>query len=216
MSFSTLLDILLHLDKYLLAFTNLYEGWIYLLLFAVIFVETGMVIMPFLPGDSLLFAAGALAALDSLHLGWLLPLLIVAAVLGDTTNYWVGNQLGARVFDGRYRWLNQAYLAQTQAFFDRHGGKAIILARFVPIVRTFAPFVAGVGTMSYGRFLTSNIVGGVSWVTIFLLLGYFFGNLPIVQANFHLVIPAIILLSLLPIVKEMVQNRLRPKTIKAK
>jgi membrane-associated protein len=213
MSLSTLLDILLHLDKHLLAFTNTYEGWIYLLLFAIIFVETGLVIMPFLPGDSLLFAAGALAALDSLHLGWLLPLLIIAAILGDTTNYWVGNQLGARVSDGRIRWLNQEHLARTHAFFVKHGGKAIILARFVPIVRTFAPFVAGIGTMAYRRFLLYNVVGGVSWVMIFLLLGYFFGNLPFVQENFHLIIPAIILLSLLPILKEMVQSRMqsRPK-----
>lgn len=211
MNLSTILDIILHLDKYLLDFTMVYEGWVYLLLFSVIFVETGLVIMPFLPGDSLLFATGALAALGSLELGWLVPLLIVAAVLGDTVNYWLGHHVGVRAFDGRLRWLNQAHLARTEAFFAKHGGKAIILARFVPIVRTFAPFVAGVGTMQYGRFLLYNVIGGISWVLLFLLLGYFFGNLPVIQNNFHLVIPAIILLSLLPILKEVVQTRLVAK-----
>lgn len=211
MNLNTILDIILHLDKYLLDFTTVYEGWVYLLLFCVIFVETGLVIMPFLPGDSLLFATGALAALGSLQLGWLVPLLIVAAVLGDTVNYWLGHHVGVRAFDGRLRWLNQAHLARTEAFFEKHGGKAIILARFVPIVRTFAPFVAGVGTMQYGRFLLYNVIGGISWVLLFLLLGYFFGNLPVVQNNFHLIIPAIILLSLLPIFKEVVQARLVAK-----
>jgi membrane-associated protein len=135
----------------------------------------------------------------------------VAAILGDSVNYWLGHRLGTRAFDGRIRWLNQEHLARTEAFFVKHGGKAIILARYVPIVRTFAPFVAGIGTMAYGRFLLYNVVGGVSWVVIFLFLGYFFGNLPFVQENFHLIIPAIILLSLLPIVKEMVQSRMSPK-----
>jgi len=206
-----ILDFVLHIDSYLQELTAAYEGWVYVLLFAVIFVETGLVIMPFLPGDSLLFAAGALAALGSLNLWVLLVLLIVAAILGDSVNYWLGHRLGTRAFDGRIRWLNQEHLARTEAFFVKHGGKAIILARYVPIVRTFAPFVAGIGTMAYGRFLLYNVVGGVSWVVIFLFLGYFFGNLPFVQENFHLIIPAIILLSLLPIVKEMVQSRMSPK-----
>jgi membrane-associated protein len=199
-----IIDFILHIDTHLQELTAAYEGWVY-------FVETGLVIMPFLPGDSLLFAAGALAALGSLNVWLLLVLLIVAAVLGDTVNYWLGHHLGARAFDGRIRWLNQEHLARTQAFFEKHGGKAIILARYVPIVRTFAPFVAGVGTMEYRRFLLYNVVGGVSWVVIFLFLGYFFGNLPFVQENFHLIIPAIILLSLLPIVKEMIQSRMTPK-----
>lgn len=209
----TILDFILHLDQYLQELTAAYEGWVYVLLFAVIFVETGLVIMPFLPGDSLLFATGTLAALGSLNLWVLLVLLIVAAVLGDTLNYWLGHHIGTRAFDGRIRWLNQAHLARTEEFFAKYGGKAIILARFVPIVRTFAPFVAGVGTMQYGRFLLYNVVGGVSWVLIFLLLGYFFGNLPVVKDNFHLLIPAIIILSLLPILKEVIQTRMqsRPK-----
>lgn len=206
-----ILDFVLHIDSYLQELTAAYEGWVYVLLFAVIFVETGLVIMPFLPGDSLLFTTGALAALGSLNLWVLLVLLIVAAILGDSVNYWLGHRLGTRAFDGRIRWLNQEHLARTEAFFVKHGGKAIILARYVPIVRTFAPFVAGIGTMAYGRFLLYNVVGGVSWVVIFLFLGYFFGNLPFVQENFHLIIPAIILLSLLPIVKEMVQSRMSPK-----
>lgn len=215
MSLGTIVDFILHLDTHLQTFTSAYEGWVYVLLFAVIFIETGLVIMPFLPGDSLLFAAGTLAALDSLHLSWLIPLLILAAILGDTVNYWVGHQIGTWAFDGRIRWLNQAHLDRTEAFFAKHGGKAIILARFVPIVRTFAPFVAGVGTMQYGRFLLFNIVGAIGWVLLFLFLGYFFGNLPVVQENFHLIIPAIVLLSLLPILKEVVQTRLPPKPKKS-
>jgi membrane-associated protein len=212
MTLETIVDFILHIDKYLQEFTATYEGWVYVLLFAIIFVETGLVIMPFLPGDSLLFATGTLAALGSLNLGWLIPLLIVAAVLGDTVNYWLGHQIGTRAFDGRIRWLNQEHLARTEKFFAKHGGKAIILARFVPIVRTFAPFVAGVGTMQYSQFILYNVVGGVTWVLLFLFLGYFFGNLPVVQENFHLIIPAIILLSLLPILKEMIQARLQPKS----
>jgi membrane-associated protein len=210
----TILDFILHLDQYLQDLTAAYEGWVYVLLFAVIFVETGLVIMPFLTGDSLLFATGTLAALGSLYLGWLIPMLIVAAVLGDTVNDWLGHQIGARAFDGRIRWLNQAHLTRTEEFFAKHGGKSIIMARFVPIVRTFAPFVAGVGTMEYRRFLLYNVVGGVSWVTLFLFLGYFFGNLPFVQENFHLIIPAIILLSILPILKEMIQSRMQSKPMK--
>jgi membrane-associated protein len=181
-----------------------------MLLFAIIFVETGLVIMPFLPGDSLLFAAGSLAALGSLDLGWLLVLLIVAAIVGDSVNYALGHQLGVRAFSGRYRWLNPAHLARTEAFFAKHGGKAIVLARYVPIVRTFAPFVAGVGTMQYSRFLAYNVMGAISWVAIFLFLGYFFGGLPIIQENFHLVIPAIVLISLIPILYEAVQARRHP------
>ncbi len=214
MSLNGLLDFVLHLDKHLQAFTATYDSWVYLLLFAIIFIETGLVIMPFLPGDSLLFAAGALAAVGSLKMAWLVPLLIVAAVLGDTVNYWIGNKIGVHAFSGRYRWLDQKHLHRTEAFFEKHGGKAIILARFVPIVRTFAPFVAGVGTMNYGRFLAYNVVGGVTWVVLFLSLGYFFGELPFVQENFHLIIPAIIVLSLIPIAVEMIQARLKDSPTK--
>jgi membrane-associated protein len=205
--FSTLLDYLLHIDTHLHTITLTYANWTYLILFMIIFVETGVVVMPFLPGDSLLFAAGSLAALGSLNLIWLLLLLIAAAVLGDTLNYWLGHYLGVRAFNGRTRWLSQAHLHRTEAFFAKHGGKAIILARFVPIVRTFAPFVAGIGSMNYPMFLAYNVIGAVSWVVLFVTLGYLFGGLPVIQDNFHLVIPAIILLSLLPIVVEVVQAR---------
>ena len=211
MSLNTLLDYILHIDQYLQTLVTTYDSWVYLILFGIIFIETGVVIMPFLPGDSLLFAAGSLASLGSLSIVWLFLLLIVAAILGDTANYWLGHQLGQRAFDGRYRWLNKAHLERTQRFFLKHGAKAIILARFVPIVRTFAPFVAGVGTMPYGRFILYNAVGGISWVTLFLTLGYLFGGLPVVQENFHLVLPAIILLSLLPILYEYVQARRHPE-----
>lgn len=207
MSITQIADFILHIDKYLQALTTTYDSWVYLILFAVIFVETGLVIMPFLPGDSLLFAAGSLAILGSLNIGWLLVLLIMAAIVGDTVNYFLGHRLGAPVFDGRFRWLNQAHLERTQLFFAKHGSKAIILARFVPIVRTFAPFVAGVGTMAYRRFLAYNALGGTLWVTLFLGLGYLFGGLPLVQENFHLILPAIILISLVPILVEYVQNR---------
>lgn len=214
MSLNQLLDFILHIDKYLQTLTATYDNWVYLMLFAVIFVETGLVIMPFLPGDSLLFAAGSLAVLGSLNIYWLLVLLIIAAIVGDTVNYWLGRRLGTRVFDGRLRWLNQEHLQRTQLFFAKHGSKAIILARFVPIVRTFAPFVAGVGTMAYRRFLAYNALGGTLWVTLFLGLGYLFGGLPLVQENFHLILPAIILISLVPILVEYVQNRRKSREAK--
>lgn len=204
---STIIDYILHIDTHLHTLTLTYANWTYLILFGIVFIETGLVVMPFLPGDSLLFAAGSLAALGSLKLVWLMGLMIVAAILGDTVNYWIGHQIGMRAFNGNIRWLNQEHLKRTELFFAKHGGKAIILARFVPIVRTFAPFVAGIGTMNYPTFLLYNVVGGITWVTLFLMLGYLFGGLPIVQDNFHLVIPAIILLSLVPIVFEAVQNR---------
>lgn len=209
---TTILDYFLHIDTHLNSLIATYDGWTYLILFTIIFVETGLVIMPFLPGDSLLFAAGSLAALGSLHLGWLIILLIVAAVLGDTVNYWIGNRVGMRAFSGRIRWLNQAHLKRTEAFFDKYGGRAIVLARFIPIVRTFAPFVAGVGTMEYSSFLLYNVVGAVSWVVFFVIGGYLFGGLPIVQENFHLIVPAIILLSLVPIIFEAVLARRKTYT----
>ncbi len=177
------------------------------------FAETGLVILPFLPGDSLLFAAGTLAAVGALKLPVVLVVCFAAAVLGDTVNYAIGKYVGPRAFSGNIRFLKQSHLQKTQEFFAKHGGKAIILARFVPIVRTFAPFVAGVGTMEYGRFLAYNVVGGLAWVTSFVLLGYFFGNIPIVSENLALVIPAIIVLSLVPMLIEFVRARTSPEPI---
>lgn len=203
------LDFFLHLDVHLAEIIARFGAGAYLILFLIIFCETGLVIMPLLPGDSLLFAAGAFAALGSFELVPLMFLLIVAAVLGDTLNYWIGSRIGARAFSGNVRFLKQEYLLRTQEFYQRHGGKTIVLARFVPIVRTFAPFVAGVGGMNYSRFLMYNVVGAVVWVVLFTLAGYFFGNIPAVQENFTLVILAIIGLSVLPIVIEMVRSRRR-------
>jgi len=200
-----LLDLFLHLDEYLARIISDYGTWTYGILFVVIFVETGLVIMPFLPGDSLLFAAGTFAALGSLNIGYILLLLIIAAVLGDSVNYSVGHYLGERAYN--IKWIKKEYLDKTHAFFEKHGGKAIFLARFVPIVRTFAPFVAGIGKMSYGYFITYNFVGGISWVLIFTLLGYFFGNLDFVKKNFELVIIAIILISVLPMLYEWLKAR---------
>jgi len=203
------IDLFLHLDRHLAEVIATYGVWTYLILFAVIFLETGIVATPFLPGDSLLFAAGTFAALGSLDVGFLILLLAAAAILGDTVNYWIGRRLGPRVFRENVRFLNRQHLERTHAFYEKHGGKTIVIARFLPIIRTFAPFVAGIGTMSYGRFLVYNVVGGVVWVLGFVLLGYFFGNLPVVRENFSLVILAIIVLSVLPIVIEWFRHRRR-------
>ncbi len=205
--FATLIDLFLHLDEHLRNITATYGTWTYLLLFVVVFCETGLVVTPFLPGDSLLFAAGALAALGGLNLWWLIILLIAAAILGDTVNYWIGNFIGPKAFSGNIRFLRKDYLDRTQAFYEKHGGKTIILARFVPIVRTFAPFVAGVGTMNYSRFIVFNVVGAVVWVLLFTLVGFFFGNLPFVEKNFSLVILVIIAISVAPIVFEYLRDR---------
>ncbi len=202
-----LIDFILHIDVHLSELIRDYGVQTYAILFAIIFVETGLVIMPLLPGDSLLFAAGAFTAKGDFNLLLLGGLLSVAAIAGDSLNYAIGHYLGPKVFTRNYRWLNQQHLRRTEAFFERHGGKTIIMARFVPIVRTFAPFVAGVGAMSYPRFLLFNVVGGLLWIWSFLLLGYFFGNLPVVKQNFTLVIFAIIGISLLPIVIEFVRAR---------
>ncbi|MDX1686812.1 MAG: DedA family protein [Candidatus Promineifilaceae bacterium] len=207
----TVIDIFLHVDEHLNVIILNYGAWTYALLFMIIFMETGFVVTPFLPGDSLLFAAGTFAALGSLKIMFLFLLLFVAAVLGDTINYWIGNRVGPPVFERNYRFLKQEHLERTQAFYDRHGGKTIVLARFVPIVRTFAPFVAGVGTMPYGRFLTYNVFGAFIWTGIFLFLGYFFGNIPVVRNNFELVIPAIILISVLPMIVEYGRSRSRKR-----
>ena len=205
-------DLFLHLNEYLAQIITQYGAWTYGILFVVIFVETGLVIMPFLPGDSLLFAAGTFAALGSLNIWFLLGLLMFAAVLGDTVNYSIGHYLGERAYN--IKWIKKEYIDKTHAFFERHGGKAIFLARFVPIVRTFAPFVAGIGKMSYGYFITYNFVGGVTWVALFTLTGYFFGNIPFVQKNFEFVIVAIILISVLPMAYEWLKSRRETKVEK--
>lgn len=204
-----LLDLFLHLDEYLAQIITDYGMWTYGILFAVIFVETGLVIMPILPGDSLLFAAGTFAALGSLNIWGLLGLLIAAAFLGDTVNYSIGHYLGDRAYN--IKWIKKEYFEKTHAFFEKHGGKAIFLARFVPIVRTFAPFVAGIGKMSYGYFITYNLVGGVTWVLLFTLTGYLFGNIPFVKENFEYVIIVIILISVLPMVFEWLKAKREAK-----
>ncbi|MBC7448036.1 MAG: DedA family protein [Hymenobacteraceae bacterium] len=196
--FRQFVEIILHLDVHLRELTQQYGGWTYAILFAIIFTETGVVLFPFLPGDSLLFVAGSLAALHDLELGKLIGLLFVAAVLGDNLNFAIGNYIGPRAFSGRIPLLKREYLDQTQAFYAKHGGKTLIMARFVPIIRTFAPFVAGVGTMKYGRFLLFSLVGGSLWVGSLTLLGYFTGNIPVVKNNFTYLIYGIILLSILP------------------
>lgn len=206
---ASLLDLFLHLDEHLANIISNYGGWTYGILFAVIFIETGLVIMPFLPGDSLLFAAGTFAALGSFNVWGLIGLLIIAAVTGDAVNYSIGHYLGERAYS--IKWIKKEYLEKTHAFFEKHGGKAIFLARFVPIVRTFAPFVAGIGKMSYAYFATYNIVGGVTWVILFTLLGYFFGNIPFVKKNFEFVIIAIILISVVPMFVEWWKARRESK-----
>ena len=206
-----LVDLFLHLDKYLEEIIKNYGTLTYLILFVVIFIETGLVATPFLPGDSLLFAAGAFAGLGSLNIFVLYGLLSLAAILGDTANYWIGHYIGPRAFSGNIRFLKKEYLDRTHAFYEKHGGKTIILARFIPIIRTFAPFVAGIGAMSYGKFITYNIVGGLLWVASFLSLGYFFGNLPVVEKNFSLVIIAIILISVMPAVIEFIKEKTRAR-----
>ena len=206
-----LIDFILHLDEHLSMIISQYGTWTYAILFFVIFMETGFVVTPFLPGDSLLFAAGSFAALGALNPWLLFALLAVAAVLGDTINYWIGHYIGDRAFSGNIRWLKKEYLDRTHAFYEKHGGKTIILARFVPIIRTFAPFVAGVGRMRYGFFITYNVVGGIAWVALFTFLGFFFGNLPFVKRNFELVIFAIIFISLLPPIFEFFKAKKEAK-----
>jgi len=203
------IDLFLNLDEHLSAVIAQYGSGTYALLFFVIFMETGFVVTPFLPGDSLLFAAGAFAALGDLNLWLLLLLLSAAAVLGDTVNYWIGHYLGERAY--KIRWIKQAYIEKTHAFFEKHGGKTIFLARFVPIVRTFAPFVAGIGRMSYAYFFSYNVFGGLVWVGVFTLAGYLFGNVPFVQDNFALVVIAIIGISVLPMMVEWFRSRRQQK-----
>ncbi|MFZ5829457.1 MAG: DedA family protein [Planctomycetota bacterium] len=204
-----IIDLFLNLDEHLGNIIRDYGAWTYLLLFLIIFCETGLVITPFLPGDSLLFAAGAFTAGQDppLDVTTLLALLIVAAILGDTVNYWIGAYIGPRAFTGKVRFLKKEYLDRTREFYVRHGGKTIILARFIPIIRTFAPFVAGIGAMHYGKFLAYNVIGGIAWVVIFVLAGHFFAGHPLVKDRFHWVIVAIIVISVLPIVYEYLRAR---------
>jgi len=202
-------DLFLHLDKHLETIIANYGTLTYVILFLIIFIETGLVVMPFLPGDSLLFAAGAFAATGSFNVYFLIGLLIVAAFLGDTLNYSIGKFIGPKVFSRDYMLLKKEHLIKTQAFYEKHGGKTIIFARFIPIIRTFAPFIAGVGTMNYGKFISFNIIGGVLWVALFTFAGFQFGGIPEVKRNFTLVIFAIILLSLLPPVIEYIRHKLR-------
>ena len=206
-----LLDILLHLDRHLGEIIRDFGVWTYLILFVIVFCETGLVVTPILPGDSLLFAVGTFAALGALDLAVSLIMLSVAAVAGDSINYAIGYRVGPSVFRGeRSRWLNREYLDRTHRFYERHGPKTIVIARFVPIVRTFAPFVAGIGRMTYSRFLTYNVAGGIAWIAIFVLGGYFFGSIPVVKRNFTVVIFAIIVISVLPALVEILRQRVRP------
>ena len=205
----SVIDFILHIDVHLAEIMNTFGLWTYAILFVVIFIETGLVVTPFLPGDSLLFAAGALAKLNpgALNILWLYLLMVAAAVLGDTANYWIGRILGPKVFTQKSRFFKKEYLDRTHAFYEKHGGKTIFLARFIPIIRTFAPFVAGIGKMSYGHFISYNIIGGIVWPAVCLFSGYFFAEIPFVQKNFSLVAVAIILISVIPILIEWLKSR---------
>lgn len=209
----SLVDLFLHLDQHLNAMAGSLGPWLYVLLFLIVFCETGLVVTPFLPGDSLLFAVGALAASEGspIRVGWAALLLVVAAILGDGANYAIGRRLGPRVFNSESKLLNHEHLVHTQHFYERHGGKTIILARFMPIVRTFAPFVAGIGRMRSPRFAAFNVAGAIAWVSLFVFGGYLFGNLPTVKKNFHYVILAIIVLSIVPAVWEFLRARSESK-----
>ncbi len=207
----TIIEYILHLDKYLGQIIQTYGALTYALLFFIIFMETGFVITPFLPGDSLIFAAGTLAGMGYLNIWVLYIVLCAAAILGDTVNYWIGHYIGPRAFSGNIRFLKKEYLDRTHVFYEKHGGKTIIIARFIPIIRTFAPFVAGIGAMTYPRFISFNIIGGMAWVALFCFGGYFFGNLPFVKNNFSFVLIAIILISLVPVLIEVINNRLQAR-----
>lgn len=208
------LDLILHVDKHLLTFAQNYGTLIYVLLFAIVFCETGLVVTPFLPGDSLLFAVGALSVQGFVRLEIIIPLLIVAAIIGDNLNYWIGRKAGAWMVT--QKWFKRDYLSKTESFFVKHGGKAIILARFVPIVRTFAPFTAGFGQMHYSRFLSYSLGGGFIWVLTFTLAGYFLGSIPFIKNNLKLVFVLIIFVSVLPIVIEVIKHKLEAKKQKAR
>ncbi len=203
-----MLDIILHLDAHLLMWVQQYGMWIYAILFAVIFAETGLVVAPFLPGDSLLFVTGALCGMGSLDLGILLPLLVLAAFSGDNTNYWIGRLLGLRLLNkASPRFIKHEHLEKTHAFFAKHGGKTIIFARFLPIIRTFAPFVAGIGTMRYRLFVMFSAMGSLAWIGSLTLAGYFFGNIPVIKNNLTLMILVIIFVSFIPAIREFIRHR---------
>ncbi|MBA3658065.1 MAG: DedA family protein [Gemmatimonadales bacterium] len=203
----SVIDLFLHLDQHLGRVLAEYGVWTYAILSAIVFCETGLVVTPFLPGDSLLFAAGTFAALGSLDVRIVMALLFVAALLGDNVNYWFGRYVGPRALSGQHRFLRREYLDRTSAFYAKHGGKTIVMARFIPIIRTFAPFVAGVGAMRYPTFLAYSVAGAALWVGLFVLGGFYFGNIPVVRNNFTLVILAIIAVSVLPVVLEALKNR---------
>jgi membrane-associated protein len=211
----SIIDFILHIDHHLVEIVSDYKTWTYLILFLIIFAETGLVVTPFLPGDSLLFAAGAIIAKPDtgLNVFFMFMLLCAAAILGDLVNYHIGKYIGPRAFSGKYKLLKVDYLNKTQAFYNKHGGKTIIYARFIPIIRTFAPFVAGVGTMSYTKFASFNVIGGIAWVGSFLFLGYFFGAIPVIKNNFTYVIFGIIFVSILPPIIEVIRSRTKSQQV---
>ncbi len=212
-SMCDVVDFVLHLDKHLGYVLESFGVWCYLLFFVIIFAETGLVVTPFLPGDSLLFALGTLAALDSINVVWLFVILSAAAILGDSANYAVGKYFGAVILKREGTWfLKKEHIDRTHRFYEKYGAKTIVIARFVPIVRTFAPFIAGVGKMTYMKFFSYNVIGGLLWVTLFVFGGYFFGNIPVIKRNFSLVIFAIIIISIMPAVIEVLRERRRKPT----
>ncbi len=214
-SIESLFELFFHLDKHMNLLIQNFGNWSYLVMFIIIFCETGLVVTPFLPGDSLIFTAGAIAARGYLEISLLYLVLSSAAIIGDSTNYWIGYLMRSKVFRGKkIRFIKHEYLEKTNRFFERHGGKTIVLARFIPIIRTFAPFVAGIGKMTYWRFLFYSIIGSFVWMAIFILAGYFFGNLPLVQSNFSLVIIAIVCISVLPAVTEFLKERFKSPNTK--
>lgn len=203
-----LFDFIMHIDKHLVTLSEQYGTWMYAILFLIIFVETGLVVTPFLPGDSLLFAAGMLSATGAFDVTYLLVLLVLAAFLGNVINFHIGRFIGPKVFEeNRFRFINKNYLIKTQEYFDKHGVMTVILSRFLPIFRTFVPFIAGVAKMNRSRFMLHTFIGGLAWVTLFLLAGYFFGNIPIIKNNFSKVILGIIVISVLPAVWAVIKNR---------
>jgi len=211
--FHFFIDFVLHIDKHLLEIVTNYQSWTYAILFIIIFCETGLVITPFLPGDSLLFAAGAVAAMDGnpINILFLVPLLLIAAFTGDNTNYFTGRFIGTKVYEKDYKLIKRKYLDETHAFYEKHGGVTLVIARFMPIIRTFAPFVAGVGTMKYRKFLIFCIIGNLLWVNIFSFAGYFFGNIPFVKENFSIVVLAIIFVSFIPPVYTFIKQLIKRK-----
>jgi membrane-associated protein len=209
------IEFVLHLDRHLLELCTAYGTWVYAIIFVVIFCETGLVVTPILPGDSLLFAVGSLTAIGALDLGTSMIVLALAAILGDTVNYWIGDYVGPKVFYQEHgRLLNREYLLRTHRFYERHGGKTIVLARFLPIIRTFAPFVAGIGTMTYRRFLLFNVTGGILWVCLFVLAGHFFGSIPVIKNNFSLVIIFLVLIPGIPSLVEFIRIQIQRRKSK--